>query len=79
MAERRALPTIVSETNERIEQLARKMWAAYVRAQTTDERSSYTPWDKLTDHETQRGFRAVARMVLRDAAKSTAFTIRCKK
>lgn len=31
----------------------------------------HASWDRLTDHETQRGFRSVARMVLRDLAPKT--------
>lgn len=57
--------------SEHVEALARKMWSAYVRSQPAEDRRMHASWDRLTDHETQRGFRSVARMVLRDLAPKT--------
>ncbi len=47
------------------ELLAKRMWERYVSAQPAEERSHYRKWDDLVDEETKRGFRAVARMMLR--------------
>jgi hypothetical protein len=49
-----------------VEQLARRLWIAYVRAQASEDRQDYAKWEALeeADPPTCRGFRAVARMVL---------------
>jgi len=57
---------------DEVEKLARRMWNAYVRSQPVDDRSHYVAWEKLVDDETPRGFRAVARMVLRERTKKKA-------
>ncbi len=57
-----------------VEQLARSLWIAYVRAQGRDERLNYAKWEALeeADPPTRRGFRAVARMVLAATGKPFA-------
>jgi hypothetical protein len=62
---------VAAVDNEHVERLARKMWSAYVRAQPVEDRRMDAPWN-LADDETQRGFRSVARMVLRDLAPKAA-------
>jgi hypothetical protein len=47
-----------------VEVLAQRMWHRYIQAQSRDDRKHYRRWNELTDDETLRGFRAVARMVL---------------
>ena len=60
----------MAATDEEVEKLARRMWGAYVRSakgrgEFSDE---YAPWEELDarDPDTSKGFRGVARMVLRD-------------
>jgi hypothetical protein len=49
-----------------VEQLARRLWIAYVRAQAREDRQDYAKWETLeeADPPTVRGFRAIARVVL---------------
>ena len=67
---------VVDDDSRRIEALARKMWAAYVRAQPPEDLRMHVAWDRLVDDETRRGFRAVARMVLREASPGRTKTAR---
>jgi hypothetical protein len=58
-----------------VEKLAKRMWQAYIRAQSPEDRSGYSEWDGLVtrDPDTQRGFRGVARMVIQDGKRRSTF------
>ncbi|HTQ47477.1 MAG TPA: hypothetical protein VMI75_32195 [Polyangiaceae bacterium] len=53
-----------------VERLAEAMWRTSIRAQPAGERAQYAAWARLVDEQTQRGFRAVAWMAIKEFKRS---------
>jgi hypothetical protein len=55
---------MATDEEGRINTLARRMWHRYIQAQPKEDRGDYTRWNELTDPETIKGFRALARVTM---------------